>query len=238
MKELSPEEYVRQNADKVEWSLISLHIESYSEKFVNDFEGDLVWHIISGSTSLPDFILKNYEHRLNWETVYSLNYLTEEQIRSRLPQTSKEWYCLSIFQELSEKFINDHIDLVNIPEVIVRNDMSESFLRTNVHRFDENAWQSIGRKKISEEFIIDFKDKFYEIILNMNEKISIDFLESIDIVNWVAISSGRRLTIEEVKKHFNKLSIVDLKMNPFLPRKEINSILELIENNFSTNSNV
>ncbi len=216
-KELT-EDYIRQNADKVNWNFISKNIENYSDEFIRYFEGDFNWHIVSniyfeGGSSR---ILNNFEHKLNWEDVYSSSFLTEEQIRSRLPQTNNEWHLLSCEQQLSELFIYEFIDKFSLEEIIINQTITEKFIRDNMHRFDEGCWFHVSIRATSEQFVVEFKDKLDTYALSAFSKISIEFLDSINKIDWKAVSSGRKLNLKGIKKYSEKIFWDLLAGNPFV----------------------
>ena len=111
---------------------------------------------------------------------------------------------ISMYQKLSEEFIEKHIDKVNWCCISINQTLSEEFIEKHIDKVDWN-WIS-SNQKLSEEFIEKYKDKVDWYYISIYQKLSEKFIEKYkDKVNWRYISRCQKLSEEFIDKHFDKV---------------------------------
>lgn len=234
---LYTEKNITEHADDIDWYDASHYIDNFSVKFIRYFEDEWNWNVISNILRTDSNVFKHFKNRLNWETVYTYKNLTVEQLRECLPKTPIHWFLVSRNQRLSNEFILEYIDFLNIDQISISQNLSEDTLRKICHRFTENDWRNISSKqKLSEKFMRDFFDKFHKNTLCMKQEFSIKFLKDysekinwyyighnkhtteaiiykfIDNARWDAISASQPLSLNFVKKNWSHLKLYRNKM--------------------------
>ena len=115
------------------------------------------------------------------------------------------WWYISIYQKLSEEFIEKHYDKVDWYNISQYQKLSESFIEKYIDKVD---WSCISQyQTLSEEFIEKHIDKVYWCSISINQKLSEEFIEKyIDMVNWRCISIYQKLSEEFIEKHIDKVN--------------------------------
>ena len=115
-----------------------------------------------------------------------------------------DWYYISMFQKLSESFIEKHIDKVNWGYISGHQKLSEEFIEK--HK-DKVYWYYISiHQTLSEEFIDKYKDKVDWCWISSNQTLSEEFIgKHIDKVDWHNISIYQTLSEEFIEKHIDKV---------------------------------
>lgn len=134
------------------------------------------WKDISWIHNLPDDFVLKYKRKLHFDSVLMESHLKEETLEKLSPLfTSKDWYNVWDEQEVSEEFIERHIDNVDWERVSCCQNLSEDFIRKYADKVD---WEDISlSQEMSEQFVREFWDKIHKnIFFNFNKKVSNDFI--------------------------------------------------------------
>ncbi len=143
-----PEELIREAADKVDWSCISM-FSRLSENFIREFKDKVNWKCISEYQKLSEDFIREFKNEVDWGEISSQQKLSEEFIREFKDKVN--WCCISKYQKLSEDFIREFQDKVN--------------------------WYDISRyQPLSEEFIWEFKSKVAWIYISWHQAVLKEFL--------------------------------------------------------------
>ena len=133
-------------------------------------------------------------------------YINKELGTNFCSMTEINWTYISIYEKLSEEFIDRFNDKVDWIYISTRQKLSEEFIEKYKDRVN---WYDISMyQKLSEEFIEKFENKVYWNNISMYQKLSEEFIEKYkDRLNWHRISEYQKLSDEFIKKHglmFNK----------------------------------
>ena len=147
--------------------------------------------------------MDNFEVDLNYISMYQT--LSEEFIEKHIDKVN--WCCISINQTLSEEFIEKHIDKVDWNCISIYQTLSEELIEK--HK-DKVNWRYISRcQKLSEEFIEKHIDKVNWEYISKYQKLSESFIEKYDDkVYWYWISQYQTLSDDFIEKYKNKLKIL------------------------------
>ena len=111
------------------------------------------------------------------EEIHNIEKFFEENINKFVV----DWYCISINQTLSEKFIEKHYDKVDWYNISKYQKLSEEFIDKYINKVN---WDRISKyQTLSEEFIEKYSDK----------------------VDWYYISQYQKLSEEFIEKHKDKI---------------------------------
>ena len=121
------------------------------------------------------------------------------------------WHWISMYQKLSENFIEKYKNKVNWISISMHQKLSEDFIEK--HKDAVNwCWISTNQK-LSEYFIEKYKDKVDWYCISKYQKLSENFIEKhADKVNWGFISKYQNLSenfIEKYKDNFYICAIKD-----------------------------
>ena len=110
------------------------------------------------------------------------------------------WYYISAYQKLSEKFIEKHKDLVNWYYISAYQKLSESFIAKHKDLFD---WENISiYQKLSEVFIAEYKDLVDWRCISRYQKFSEKFIsEHENLVDWTCVSIYQKLSENFIVEH-------------------------------------
>ena len=147
-----------------------------------------------------DEVYKN----LDFEDIYNLQ-LTNETVRYTVVDSIRKkkpfnWEYISENKELSEDFIREFQDKVDLKNISAQQKLSEDFIREFK---DKVYWCEISCQKLSEDFIREFQDKVHWPLISIfQKKLSEDFIREFqDKVHWCVISIFQKLS-EDFKKEF------------------------------------
>ena len=131
-----------------------------------------------------------------------MTYENEKEIRTVIKSgVEMSWRYVSMYQNLSEKFIREFKDKVNWYRISENQNLSEKFIREFK---DKVNWYSVFRfQKLSEKFIREFKDKVDWYYISNYQNLSNKFREEFNIQPQPVI-----ITAEEYAKEY-KLEIKD-----------------------------
>ena len=120
-----------------------------------------------------------------------------------------DWYWISSYQKLSEKFIEKHYDKVNWYYISEYQKLSEEFIEKYK---DKVYWRTIPiYQTLSEEFIGKHKDKVNWYFISKCQTLSEEFIEKhIDKVDWIYISKYQTLSESFIEKHIDKVDWVGI----------------------------
>ena len=144
-------------------------------------------------------------------------YINKELGTNFCSMTEINWTYISIYQKLSEEFIEKFQYKVDWLVISCCQKLSESFIEKYQDRVD---WYDISMyQKLSEEFIEKFQDKVYWNNISMYQKLSEEFIEKYkDRLSWYRISQYQKLSDEFIKRHnliVNKNSLWQYKDTEF-----------------------
>ena len=116
-----------------------------------------------------------------------------------------DWVNISIFQKLSEEFIEKHYDKVDWYNISKYQKLSEELIEKHIDKID---WDCISKyQTLSEDFIEKYIDKVYWYFISKCQKLSELFIEKhYNKINWVNISIFQTLSEEFIEKHYNKVN--------------------------------
>lgn len=81
-----------------------------------------------------------------------------------------DWTTISSYKYLSEDFIEEFLDKLNINSICSHQHLSEDFLRKHSHRIDYKAVSTSQIQNLSYDFIFENKDKMLMPIVKKNKK--------------------------------------------------------------------
>jgi len=117
-----------------------------------------------------------------------------------------DWYCISQYQKLSEKFIEKHENRVYWNYISIYQKLSEKFIEKYEDKINWN-WISINQK-LSERFIEKHEDRVYWDWISENQKLSEEFIEKHeDRVDWSHISQYQKLSEKFIEKYKDRIDV-------------------------------
>jgi len=120
--------------------------------------------------SIDDF--KNSKN-INWLDVSIFNKLSEDFIEKYKDKIS--WGYISAYQKLSENFIEKYKDKVDWSQISEYQKLSEDFIKKFKDKVD---WYHISKfQKLSENFIVKYKDYVYWSLISQYQKLSSFFIK-------------------------------------------------------------
>ncbi len=96
-----PEDFIRKNADKLNWDLISRY-QKLSEVFIREFKSELDWYYISRNQKLSESFIREFQHRVSWSGVSEHQTLSEDFIIEF--QNKVQWDKILKHQKVSDNF--------------------------------------------------------------------------------------------------------------------------------------
>jgi len=119
-------------------------------------------------------------------------------------QDKVNWYYISRYQKLSEKFIREFQDKVNWDDISYDQKLSEKFI---IEFQDKVKWYDIFIfQKLSEKFIREFKDKVNWYYISRCQKLSEKFIREFqDEVDWHYISYYQKLSEKFIREFKDKV---------------------------------
>ncbi len=141
-------------------------------------------------------------HYSDWDDISIYQKLSEDFIERH--KNNFNWHYISIYQKLSEVFIEKHSDKVNWHYISRYQKLSEDFIERHA---DKVNWNYISiYQKLSEDFIERHADKVHWHYISEYQKLSEDFIEKHkDKVDWYCISMCQKLSEDFINKYSDKL---------------------------------
>jgi hypothetical protein len=109
-----------------------------SEEFIKEFQDKVNWESVSIYQKLSEEFIKEFQDKVNWESVSIYQKLSEEFIKEF--QDKVDWYFVSANQKLSEEFIKEFQDKVNWESVSRYQRLSVRFRRKFNLQKPKNNW--------------------------------------------------------------------------------------------------
>ena len=152
---------------------------------------------IESGESIINCISKYVTNEITLVRELSLNEVFE-YIRNNKDKVN--WYYISRYQKLSEKFIREFKDKVDWHYISVYQKLSEEFIREFQDKVD---WFYISKyQKLSENLIREFQDKVDWFYISVYQTLSEDFIREFEYsVDWVNIGKCQKLS-EEFRREF------------------------------------
>jgi len=115
-----------------------------------------------------------------------------------------DWYCISKYQRLSERFIEKHEDRVTWYWISVNQKLSEKFIEKHENKVYWN-WIS-EHQKLSEKFIEKHENRVYWNWISQYQRLSERFIEKHkDRVYWNCIFQYQKLSEEFIEKYEDRV---------------------------------
>jgi hypothetical protein len=133
-----------------------------------------------------------------WDKISKTRGLSEEFIRENADKV--DMLFISRYQKLSENFIRRHSDKVDWEYISQHQNLSEFFIREFSNEVD---WDGISKfQKLSEKFIREFSPKINWCYISAFQKLSADFIREFSYtVDWTNISRYQKLSPEFIKEY-------------------------------------
>ena len=161
---------------------------------LNQEEWKEVWDTISRYQQLVEIdsthFVERYHEKLNWDIISSNQELTEEFMNEHLNDLEGNWDKVSKFQKLSSGFINKHADKLNWGIMATSQKLNESIILANIDAIKEEDLIKII-KNIQEPL----SDYFFKT-LSMESSVSIK-----DLISIIPNTRANRNKINQTKKH-------------------------------------
>jgi hypothetical protein len=131
-----------------------------------------------------------------------------------------DWSYISIFQKLSEKFIEKYSDKINWHHISEFQKLSEKFIEKHYNKVD---WYNISKKQtLSESFIEKHYDKVDWYLISLYQTLSESFIEKhYDKIDWNCISAYQTLSESFIEKHYDKVNWFYISIHQTLPKEFI-----------------
>lgn len=119
--------------------------------------------------------------------------------------TEDDWRNISIYQNLSEKFIEKYSDKLNWELISTHQKLSENFIDKYVNKL---AWCEISKhQRLSENFIEKYANKINWYWISEYQNLSEEFIEKhSNQVNWMNISICQHLSEEFIERHVDDVN--------------------------------
>lgn len=233
-----PEKIIRQYQKKVDWSWVSGN-QNLSEDFIREFQDRLDWGHISNYQKLSENFIREYQEKLNWHSIPNSQVLSEAFIREFKDKVSWKW--IATRQVMSESFIEEfmecitdnslyykshltfdflkkHLPKFNLDNLVVLDEIPESFLREIKDNFQDGVgeWYNISRyrKNLSISFLKDFEDHI-DWRRQSEKYMDEDVLKACKHkIQWYVVLLGNNIKVTEslIMDVIDALSIYDLKL--------------------------
>ena len=154
------EPVLRKHKDKLNWNVLFVNqFERLSPAFKTEFVNAVSWNTKEMYKEMSEKCAQHFEDKVNWNYVYEMkeNDFSEEFIRKNPPINKEGWVNLVKNQKMSEAFLIDFADKIDLKLASKTQNLSENFMRTFEKKLD---WKAIFKtQKISAKFIQEFKSK-------------------------------------------------------------------------------
>ena len=162
---------------------------------------------------------------------YSIEELEDIVFNNKISKDDLD--IISIYQVLSEPFIEKYKDKVSWFHVSYHQKLSEAFIEKYKHVVN---WVGISNSQtLSEPFIERFKDKVNWFHISEYQKLSEQFIEKFkDKVDWDYIIQFQKLSFEFLEKHLYKFSlyIEHIDNNDIFNKNSIIALQEKYQNKY------
>jgi len=181
-------------SNEIDWMVISEY-QKLSDGFIEKHIDKIDWGLLSEYQNLSDYILDKYSVKVDWEKYSNNNELSEKDILkyeeyfTSIKNTRRMFSEEEIKEEnfvfegvkiangklLSESFISEYIEYVNLQSMIKTKMFSDSFIDRHV---DIVGWSLVSKyQKMSKEFIEQHMNDINWYELSINKNINIDILK-------------------------------------------------------------
>jgi len=203
------EEFLKEHEKDINWTIAS-ETQTLSKELIDDHYTELDWRAVCKNQSLDEDIIDKYPSRLNWHNLLSNIKFTEDQLDKYFDNLKGEWRTVSIFQKISTKWLEKHINDIDKEDwnMLASNmEFDIDFIRKYKSRVD---WTIISGPKyiLTEAFIDEFKDYVDWQTICGFQNISNNFImDHYQYIDWDAISKNKEILTEEfIDRHKKKLS--------------------------------
>lgn len=157
--------------DHVDWESVSQD-PNISEDFINRYGSRLDWFWLSSNETLSEDCIRENAKFVDWEGLCERDVqLSEDFIRDF--QDEVVWWLISENQKLSEDFIREFSHLVDWRSIEIYQDLSQSFIEEHIDKIELDAiLENESRKNLSDEFIL--KNARYVTDINLFKDILSD----------------------------------------------------------------
>ena len=169
-------------------------------EYYNNIEGDKRLFLVE---ALGEVINRNNKSVTNKikivEEIKDIEKFFDENIKN----FEVDWAYISIFQKLSEEFIEKHNDKINWHQISEFQKLSEKFIEKHYYKVN---WYYISiYQKLSEEFIEKHCNEVKWDRISIHQTLSESFIEKhYNKVDWYNISINQTLSEEFQQKHRDK----------------------------------
>ena len=142
--------------------------------------------------------VKQFQDKVDWNYISMYQKLSEQFIEQFKEKV--DWIYISKHQKLSEQFIEQFQDKVDWIYISMYQKLSEQFIEQFQDKVD---WNYISQyQKLSEQFIEQFKEKVDWNYISQYQKLSEQFIEQFqDKVNWYSISQYQKLSEQFIESN-------------------------------------
>ncbi len=200
-------EYIRRNADYIDWKVISEHTSiDIISKLANDFHDDLDWKKISYRRLTEEFITKN-EKFIAWSTLNTGPHFLEFSDNFFTTFNHKiKWVQVSCIKYLSEEFIDKYKDQLGWSFITTEQKLSECFIRRNFNTItDKKLWPEISRNQKLSEYFMDTFAHF---------------------LHWKSISKFQELSKPFIMRHLTDLRLCTVILGQLLRKDDVIEIVQ------------
>jgi hypothetical protein len=190
-------------------------------KKIFDNPDDVNWESILNNSEVPEEILRSFSDKIDTPNEYRDSFC---------------WRCLiSEKQKLSESFIRDFQDKLDLLKIASHQDLSEDFIREFKDKFN---WKIICcHQKLSENFIREHQDYVNWNQISYHQDLSEDFiLEFKDKLNMQSILNKQKVSVEFLTKKLDLTMVLsNIILNHYgMPQKLKSIVKECIESENKT----
>lgn len=203
------EGFLKEHEKDINWAIAS-ETQTLSKELIDDHYTELDWRVICKNQSLDEDTIDKYSSRLNWHNLLTNIKFTEDRLDKYFNNLKGEWRTVSIFQKISIKWLEKHINDIDKEDwnMLASNmEFDIDFIRKYKSRVD---WTIISGPKyiLTEAFIDEFKDYVDWQSICGFQNISNNFImDHYQYIDWDAISKNKEILTEEfIDRHKKKLS--------------------------------
>ena len=174
---------------------------------------------------LRAYIATHIINRDSWTSISIYQHLSESFIEDN--NDLVDWFKISRYQKLSKSFIEKHKDLVNWNLISQYQKLSEKFIED--HK-DLVNWTCISiYQHLSESFIAKYKDLVDWDYISKYQKLSESFIAKYkDLVDWLFISKYQKLSESFIEEHKKLVSWTCISINQKLNESFIEEHKDLV----------
>lgn len=130
---LSPD-FMRKYTAKLNWSYISKY-QFMPEEFLSEMKYRLTWSDICKNHTLSQDFLEKHKELVCWSTISRRkDYVTEDMLLSFREELNL--YQVLYYNQYSSSFLEEHLDLLPLDEVVATQHLTEEFILKHQDKFD------------------------------------------------------------------------------------------------------